>query len=425
MLAGGMRPRSLISRVDSDLLSPVGDFGPRLGTRYDNEDNDHSNYEDLLQRPVHGTRSSTPRGTRPRPLSMVSSFSMSGLSSHAAGQPSANVASELDSVREQIKQLKLRGSPGSQAAGNTSTSTRESGTTSQLSRRTSTRRGEQPEQPPTAPTMQPEQSEQPSTVIGPPEQPRDDPQVEAGRRMPRSLYSRAEDDGTPSGRRSVVPSSMEPLEQMEQSPAMLTRQTGAERHLLTVMDRARKMCDRDMLIVMLERVAADTVSLYNHSSDIEAQSIDRVCLSLADAVLQYMEMATGTGDELQPAPAPAPVPPVTRRATIGQYNSDDRRLPSSSSFSTPNPRPSGYGRPASHHTRTPSSISRSSLMHSSPFYDRDASLISSGGGLRSTYDRPSSRIASYSRDSPLAARPPSTGVYARRRYDDPSGSTPF
>ena len=73
---------------------------------------------------------------------------------------------------------------------------------------------------------------------------------------------------------------------------LLTRQSPAERHLLEVVDRAKRMRDHDMLVVLLERVAIDTIALYNQCSNHnprQLDAIDRTCLSLSDFILQFLD----------------------------------------------------------------------------------------------------------------------------------------
>jgi hypothetical protein len=340
--------------------------------------------EDLFQRPVYAPRSSTPR-VRARPASMVTSQSLLDVSS-GVEHATTDVASELDSVREQIKQLKLQGSPGSRA--------------SSLAASSRDDENSRLKKPPVESVL--------SASVNSNGEPRSNDPVD-GQTVP---YTVTDSAATPEEKGGSIRAAAEPWHDTDDDGSIpsLTRQTAAERHLLSVIDRARKFCDHDVLVVLLERVVTDTMSLYNHSSEIQSHAIDRVCLSLSDVILQYIDISSMGIDE------PAR---VSRRATGGQFV-DDRR-PTAGSFSTPlarMDRSTSFTRSLSRHTRTPSSLSRPSVIHNnSSFFDREAPVGNTS--LRSAYDRPSSRLTSYSRESPVSNRPSSASMYARRRYDDP------
>lgn len=69
----------------------------------------------------------------------------------------------------------------------------------------------------------------------------------------------------------------------------LSRQTAAERHLLDVLEQAKRVRDHDISTVLLERVVTDTMYLYNHSDFNNTEPIDKLCLSLSDYILQSIQ----------------------------------------------------------------------------------------------------------------------------------------
>ncbi|KAA8906493.1 hypothetical protein TRICI_005158 [Trichomonascus ciferrii] len=85
----------------------------------------------------------------------------------------------------------------------------------------------------------------------------------------------------------------------------LSRQTPAERHLLEVLDRAKRTRENDIMMVLLERVVTDTMYLYNHTEFKNTEPIDKVCLSLSDYILQLTETNNY-------APPPPPPPSIAR-----------------------------------------------------------------------------------------------------------------
>lgn len=109
----------------------------------------------------------------------------------------------------------------------------------------------------------------------------------------------------------------------------LSRQTPAERHLLEVLDRAKRTRENDILMVLLERVVTDTMYLYNHSEFRNSEPIDKVCLSLSDYILQFTESTN------YPPPPPPPQPPSITRSSLRHsrsplYETPPTGLPNSS-----------------------------------------------------------------------------------------------
>lgn len=149
---------------------------------------------------------------------------------------------------------------------------------------------------------------------------------------------------------------------IQTSPASLSRQSLAERHLLEVFQRAKRSRDGDILSVLLERVVSDTMRLYNQPGP-DTEAIDRVCLSLSDFIVQFMDstaqpdiVSTGasiyTGQASGSRRTAAPwTMPVKQRCTTSMSSS----RPSSSIY-TGSPAGSWYDSPVSRGSSTPQSL---------------------------------------------------------------------
>lgn len=134
----------------------------------------------------------------------------------------------------------------------------------------------------------------------------------------------------------------------------LTRQSPAEKHLLEVIEKARRERDHDILVVMLERVVTDTMSLYNHCDSSQADHIDKVCLSLSDFILQFLENseeAVNTNYRRPFSPRPSSSIHTTTPSTA--YNTPLRRFPQTRHTPSSNPPPSASISSNMYHDNTP------------------------------------------------------------------------
>lgn len=105
----------------------------------------------------------------------------------------------------------------------------------------------------------------------------------------------------------------------------LSRQTPAERHLLEVLDRAKRSRESDIMMVLLERVVTDTMYLYNHTEFKNTEPIDKVCLSLSDYILQLTETSN------YPPPPPSIARSSLRHSRSPLYETPPTGLSHSSS----------------------------------------------------------------------------------------------
>lgn len=86
-----------------------------------------------------------------------------------------------------------------------------------------------------------------------------------------------------------------------QTPS-LTRQSAAESQLLDTISQAKCTLRHDLLVALLERVVADTVSLYTTLSEDDTNAraaVDRVSLSLADFITRYVALADNKPSSLK------------------------------------------------------------------------------------------------------------------------------
>lgn len=111
----------------------------------------------------------------------------------------------------------------------------------------------------------------------------------------------------------------------------LTRQTDAERYLLEVIEHARRVRDHDILVVLLERVVSDTMSLYNYLDTAEGPMVDRLCLSLSDFILRFVETSPDhnnnnnePGKRFSTANPPPPTTPRRPLSSLGTGFRNDR-----------------------------------------------------------------------------------------------------
>lgn len=96
-----------------------------------------------------------------------------------------------------------------------------------------------------------------------------------------------------SPRPSQTPSSPSIIGSQISSVSSLTRQSAAESHLVSVISDARTTLRNDVLVAMIERVVADTISLYTTLGDdaTARAAVDRVSVSLADFISRYVALA--------------------------------------------------------------------------------------------------------------------------------------
>uniref|UniRef100_A0A060T5B2 ARAD1B05940p n=1 Tax=Blastobotrys adeninivorans TaxID=409370 RepID=A0A060T5B2_BLAAD len=104
----------------------------------------------------------------------------------------------------------------------------------------------------------------------------------------------------------------------------LTRQTDAERYLLEVIEHARRVRDHDILVVLLERVVSDTMSLYNYLDTAEGPMVDRLCLSLSDFILRFVETSPDHNTETGKRSTANPPPPTTPRRPLSSLGTGFR-----------------------------------------------------------------------------------------------------
>lgn len=151
---------------------------------------------------------------------------------------------------------------------------------------------------------------------------------------------------------------------IQTSPASLSRQSLAERHLLEVFQRAKRSRDGDILSVLLERVVSDTMRLYNQPGS-DTESIDRVCLSLSDFIVQFMD-STGQPDIMSKGGASIYTGQASagpRRTTVSWSVPPNQRSATSMSTSRPSssiysgsPAGSWYDSPISRGSSTPQNL---------------------------------------------------------------------
>lgn len=125
-----------------------------------------------------------------------------------------------------------------------------------------------------------------------------------------SLAALSADDVSFSSSRGSPNTSLQPVKLSSRSTSIsvgyqspsLTRHTPAEAQLIDTISHARSTLRHDLLVALLERVVADTVSLYTAVSEEDTTAraaVDRVSLSLADFITRYVALTENKPSSLK------------------------------------------------------------------------------------------------------------------------------